>query len=63
MTTDLSAVSFVFPRDDGGYDMLPFFWLPASGLRKRGLYDGMPYTQWVDQGYLELSSLLPDVVD
>jgi phage terminase large subunit-like protein len=63
MTTDLSAVSFVFPRDDGGYDLLPFFWLPATGVRKRELHDGMPYGQWVEQGFLELSSLLPDVVD
>jgi len=63
MTTDLSAVSFVFPRDDGGADVLPFFWLPATGVRKRELRDGMPYRQWVDQGYLEISSLLPDVVD
>ncbi len=63
MTTDLSAVAFVFPRDDGGVDVLPFFWLPASGVRKRELRDGMPYGKWVDQGYLEISSLLPDVVD
>jgi phage terminase large subunit-like protein len=63
MTTDLSAVSFVFPRDDGGYDLLPFFWLPSTGVRKRELHDGMPYSQWVEQGFLELSSLLPDVVD
>jgi phage terminase large subunit-like protein len=63
MTTDLSAVSFVFPRDDGGYDLLPFFYLPTTGVRKRELYDGMPYTRWVDEGFLELSSLLPDVVD
>src|SRR5579862_7953003 len=63
MTTDLSAVSFVFPRDDGGFDVLPFFWLPATGVRKRELYDGMPYGRWVEQGFLELSSLLPDVVN
>jgi phage terminase large subunit-like protein len=63
MTTDLSAVSFVFPRHDGGFDVLPFFWLPATGVRKREVHDGMPYRRWVEQGFLEVSSLLPDVVD
>jgi phage terminase large subunit-like protein len=54
MSTDLSSVSFVFPCDDGGYDVLPFFWTPEDGVRKRQLRDGMPYRQWADEGYIEL---------
>jgi phage terminase large subunit-like protein len=55
MTTDLTAVSFVFPTDDDGYDVLPFFWIPEKGIRKRELRDGMPYTSWVNQGFMESS--------
>ncbi len=56
MSTDLSAVAFVFPCDDGGYDMLPFFWTPEAGIRKRQFRDGMPYQQWAEQGFIEVSS-------
>lgn len=56
MSTDLSAVVFVFPRNnDDGYDVLPFFWTPASGIAKRQVKDGMPYQQWADDGFIELS--------
>ena len=55
MTTDLTAVSFVFPTDDDGYDVLPFFWIPEKGIRKRELRDGMPYSSWVNQGFMESS--------
>jgi phage terminase large subunit-like protein len=56
MTTDLSAVAFVFPCDDGGYDVLPFFWTPADRIKQRQMRDGMPYQQWADQGFIELST-------
>jgi phage terminase large subunit-like protein len=56
MTTDLSAVAFVFPYDDGqGYDVLPFFWMPEDGVRDREKRDGMPYRAWADLGFIELS--------
>lgn len=46
MTTDLSAVSLVFPCDDGGYDVLVFFWMPEQAVRQRERRDGMPYQRW-----------------
>jgi phage terminase large subunit-like protein len=61
MTTDLSAVAFVFTCDDGGFDVLPFFWTPEGSVRKRELRDGMPYSRWADQGFIELSA--GDVID
>jgi len=61
MTTDLSAVAFVFPLEDDAYDVLPFFWLPENGIRKRELRDGMPYGRWIDQGFME--SCPGDVID
>jgi phage terminase large subunit-like protein len=61
MTTDLSAVAFVFPLEDDAYDVLPFFWLPENGIRKRELRDGMPYGRWIRQGSME--SCPGDVID
>jgi phage terminase large subunit-like protein len=55
MTTDMSSVAFVFEAPDGFYDVLPFYWLPEEGLKKRELRDGMPYRTWAEQGWLELS--------
>lgn len=53
MTTDLSAVSCVFPRQDGGYDLLGFPYIPQAGVRKAEIRDGMPYSEWIRQGFLE----------
>lgn len=52
---DMSAAVFLFPTDDGYFDVLPFFWMPSENLKKRETKDGMPYTQWAEQGFLELS--------
>lgn len=61
MTTDLSAVSLVFPCDDTGFDVLAFFWMPEQAVRQRERRDGMPYARWAEQGFIELSS--GDVID
>jgi phage terminase large subunit-like protein len=45
----------VFPAEDGYFDVLPFFWMPAENIRKRELKDGMPYRTWAEQGFLELT--------
>jgi phage terminase large subunit-like protein len=55
MTTDLSAVSLVFPADDGAYDVLAFFWMPEQAVRQRERRDGMPYQRWSESGFIELS--------
>lgn len=56
MTTDTSSVAFVFPSDTGeSYDVLPFFWLPDSNLRKLETKLGVPLAQWARDGFLELS--------
>lgn len=53
LTTDFSAVSLVFPRDDDEFDVIPFAWLPEAGLKAKEIHDGMPYTRWKQQGYIE----------
>jgi phage terminase large subunit-like protein len=52
-TTDTTALVVVFPSDDGYFDILPFFWLPAENMRARERRDRAPYELWVRQGYLE----------
>ncbi|MGH9522721.1 MAG: terminase large subunit [Terriglobales bacterium] len=58
MTTDFTAVAFVFPRETTGekdeYDVLPFFWLPAEKLRKLELKLSVPLSHWERDGFLEV---------
>jgi phage terminase large subunit-like protein len=56
MTTDMTAASFVFPCEDDGFEVLPFFWMPEGGIKNREVHDGMPYRLWAQQGWLELCS-------
>lgn len=49
---DLTALVLVFPDDDGAFDVVPFFWLPADGLRDREDDDRVPYTAWTAAGHL-----------
>lgn len=61
MTTDMSALTFIFPDEDGFFDILPFYWLPEENILKRERRDLMPYRTWAQQGFLELSP--GDVID
>jgi phage terminase large subunit-like protein len=54
MTTDFTAVSLVFDREDGGFDVLPFFWLPEAKVRNMQTRLGVPLRKWADEGWLEL---------
>jgi phage terminase large subunit-like protein len=51
-TTDVSALVLVFP-DDGGYWVLPFFWVPEEGARQRERRDRVPYGDWIRGGFME----------
>jgi phage terminase large subunit-like protein len=50
---DLTALVLVFDDDDGSFDVLPFFWLPADDLREREDTDRVPYVRWAEEGYLQ----------
>ena len=54
-TTDISAFVLVFPDDAGGYDVLPYFWLPGANLRDRINRDGVPYDVWSKEGRVYLT--------
>lgn len=52
-TRDLSALVLVFPRDDGGVDVMARFWLPSVNLADRAEQDRVPYLVWRDQDFLD----------
>jgi phage terminase large subunit-like protein len=49
---DLTALVLVFAGDDGGFDVVPFCWLPGETLQEREDEDRMPYRVWAKQGHL-----------
>lgn len=49
---DLTALVLTFADNEGGYDIVPFFWLPADDLADREDQDRVPYTRWRDEGFL-----------
>ena len=51
-TTDLSALVLVFPDDDR-FAVLPFFWVPEEGARRRERRDRVPYVQWIREGHID----------
>ena len=52
-TTDLTALVAVFPDDDGGFAVLPAFFVPAERIRERSNRDRVPYDQWARERLLE----------
>jgi phage terminase large subunit-like protein len=61
-TTDVSALVLVFPdKTEERYDVLPFFWVPEEGAKRREKRDRVPYTRWIRQGLIEATS--GDVID
>jgi len=50
-TTDLTALSIVFPEDES-YHAFVHFWCPETKLAEREKRDRAPYRLWIKQGYL-----------
>jgi phage terminase large subunit-like protein len=46
---------FVFPPFDGGevWTLLPFFWVPRDRVVKLERTCRVPYTTWIDRGFIE----------
>lgn len=49
---DLTALALVFNDDDDGMTVVPFFWVPTEGARKRSQTDRVPYEQWIRDGLI-----------
>ena len=56
-TGDLNAFVKLFPpeKPDGKFVIVPRFWMPEEGLRDAEERDGAPYSQWVREGFMELT--------
>ena len=53
-TRDLTAAVFVFPREDGHIDVLPFHFMPENNIEGRSDEDRVPYDLWARQGHITL---------
>ena len=51
-TKDMTALVLVFADADGGFDVIPYCWLPGETLREREDEDSMPYRLWARDEYL-----------
>ena len=54
-TTDLTAAVAVFDDGDGGYSVVPHFWMPADTARQHQDVDRVPYLTWAQQGFVHLT--------
>ncbi len=49
---DITALEFLFPDNDGGYDLFSVFFVPEENIQKRADRDRVPYPLWAEQGLL-----------
>lgn len=55
-TRDVNSAVLAFPDDDGGYDLLPYFWAPEDVQDTRGQQDRRQVVNWGRQGEIKLTS-------
>lgn len=61
---DLTALALVFPKEDR-FHVVPYFWLPADGLRDKAQAEKVPWDLWADQGHLQTIPgpvIVPEVI-
>lgn len=51
-TRDITALVLLFPKENGAFDALCWFWIPEDTVDVRSEKDGVPYRQWVDEGLI-----------
>lgn len=50
--SDLASFRLIFPMNDGTYKTFGRAYCPEDAIDDRSKLDGVPYQQWVDDGYL-----------
>lgn len=60
-TYDITALTLVFPHDDGTYSIVPYCWIPDENAHDRERKDRVPYMTWAKQGFIETTP--GDVID
>ena len=51
-TKDITAVIAAFQDDEGGYEVIPRFFVPEDSIRERARRDRVPYDVWAEQGLI-----------
>jgi phage terminase large subunit-like protein len=54
-TTDLTALTLLFPDRDDTFDVYPLFFMPSGRVAERERQDKQPYSAWAQMGYLTLT--------
>ena len=49
---DITALVLLFSKENDEFDALCWFWVPEEAIAERSKADGVPYQQWVDEGYM-----------
>lgn len=52
-TRDVTALVLVFPEDDGGVTVLPWFWIPKDNIDQRAGQDKRQLQNYAAQGHIE----------
>jgi len=60
-TTDIAALVMVAQDDDGGFDVMTRFWIPAENAHRRERTDRVPYEVWIREGIVTATP--GDVID
>jgi phage terminase large subunit-like protein len=55
-TNDMAAIVLWVPDDEGGGDVLPFFFLPEEKASELQQQENAPYVTWGDAGVIEMTS-------
>ena len=51
-SSDMTAIVLLFPDDDGGFDLLPFFWMPLDEVNNPAGKNFARYQQWHREGHI-----------
>ena len=51
-TTDLACWLLLFPKENGGFDILPRFFIPSDQMRERVRRDKVSYFDWIKEGLI-----------
>jgi phage terminase large subunit-like protein len=52
---DMTAAAFVTRDDDGTYSAMMRYWVPMESVNNRQRDTGLPYDQWIRDGYLTVT--------
>ena len=51
--TDITALVLIFDDENGGFDVIPYFWIPRDNMIERVRRDKVPYFDWVKKGLIK----------